>query len=262
MLPEGHTGRKSRRKAQCQAPDRLQSLPLELLLIIASHVDLASLLSLSTVSKAMRSLILGESCAALWLLAIEAEGLSELEAPLRPAQYANLVFGKRCQVCDQRVGRKVEYHLRTRLCSKCWDEEIVYEGPDEPDPAFEGFFPGTKRYTPRSPFFFLHMLESTSSYLATLFAPQIAAYEQALESDPLAELDDFFTFSVLPPPLQRELDERSEWVRRCWRDGEKLEAWAAKMKRRKRIKARTARVIGRAGEAAAVPAVDAGSAET
>jgi len=27
---------------------------------------------------------------------------------------------------------------------------IVYEGPDEPDPAFEEFFAGTKRYTPRS----------------------------------------------------------------------------------------------------------------
>lgn len=26
----------------------------------------------------------------------------------------------------------------------------MYEGPDEPDPAFEDFFPGTKRYTPRS----------------------------------------------------------------------------------------------------------------
>ena len=29
-------------------------------------------------------------------------------------------------------------------------DRLVYEGPDEPDPAFEDFFPGTKRYTPRS----------------------------------------------------------------------------------------------------------------
>ena len=27
---------------------------------------------------------------------------------------------------------------------------LVLEGPDEPDPAFEEFYPGTKRYTPRS----------------------------------------------------------------------------------------------------------------
>ncbi|KAG0663069.1 hypothetical protein C6P46_002912 [Rhodotorula mucilaginosa] len=94
------------------------------------------------------------------------------------------------------------------------------KSPDEPDPAFEDFFPGTKRYTPRSrtgkgwkkqkAFFFLHMLESTSAYLATLFAPQIASYEEALETDPLVELDDFLAYSALAPPLRRELDERAE----------------------------------------------------
>lgn len=78
------------------------------------------------------------------------------------------------------------------------------------------------------------MLESSSSYLATLFAPQIASYEDALETDPLAELDDFLAYSALAAPLQRELDDRAEWVRRCWRDGEKLEQWEVARKRRKR----------------------------
>jgi hypothetical protein len=78
------------------------------------------------------------------------------------------------------------------------------------------------------------MLESTSAYLATLFAPQIASYEEALETDPLVELDDFLAYSALAPPLRRELDERAEWVRRCWRDGEKLERWEAERKRRRR----------------------------
>lgn len=99
-------------------------------------------------------------------------------------------------------------------------------------------FPRTgtgKGWKKQKAFFFLHMLESTSSYLATLFAPQIASYEDALESDPLAgELDDFLTYSALEPPLQRELDERAEWVRRCWQDGEKWEQWEAERKRRKR----------------------------
>lgn len=78
------------------------------------------------------------------------------------------------------------------------------------------------------------MLESTSAYLATLFAPQIASYQDALKTDPLAELDDFLAHSALAPPLQRELDARADWVRRCWRDGEKLERWEAERKRRKR----------------------------
>ncbi|KWU41216.1 hypothetical protein RHOSPDRAFT_37244 [Rhodotorula sp. JG-1b] len=247
------------RKTRRKGIDRLQSLPLELLLLIASHISeysdansnsdqcdsLTALLALSTVSHSWRSLILSPPCEGLWLAAIEKAGLPELEAPPpQVVQYANLAVGRQCKMCTDRVGRKVEYHLRNRLCSKCWEEELVYEGPDEPDPAFEDFFPGTKRYTPRSrtgkgwkkqkAFFFLHMLESTSAYLATLFAPQIASYQDALKTDPLAELDDFLAHSALAPPLQRELDARADWVRRCWRDGEKLERWEAERKRRKR----------------------------
>lgn len=78
------------------------------------------------------------------------------------------------------------------------------------------------------------MLEETSQYLARIFATQTAAFERALETDPLAEVDDFVTFAALPPPLQRELDARADWVRRCWRDGEKLEQWQAEAKRRTR----------------------------
>lgn len=69
-----------------------------------------------------------------------------------------------------------------------------------------------KGWKKQKAFFFLHMLESTSSYLATLCAPQIAFSQDALETDPLAELDDFLAYSALVSPLQRELDERAEWA--------------------------------------------------
>lgn len=91
-------------------------------------------------------------------------------------------------------------------------------------------------------FFFLWLLESTSTYLASLLAPQIAAYDLALESDPLAELDDFLAFSALPASIRRELDERAEWVKKCWRDGEKLGEWEAEMKRRRRVELKDARI--------------------
>ncbi|GAA6064460.1 hypothetical protein JCM10212_004444 [Sporobolomyces blumeae] len=57
--------------------------------------------------------------------------------------------------------------------------------------------------------------------------PQLDAYELALESDPLAEIDDFMTFKNLPETTRAKLDERQEWVKKVWRDGDKLTTWAA-----------------------------------
>ncbi|GAA6048059.1 hypothetical protein JCM3770_000171 [Rhodotorula araucariae] len=121
--------------------------------------------------------------------------------------------------------------LPALTCNQC-----VYEGPDEPDPAFEQFFHGTKRYTPRSrtgrswkrhrAFFLLQTLESTSAFLSSLLMPQYDAYHATLEVDPLAELDDFLHYASLPDDTRRRLDERGEWVRACWADGEALAAWA------------------------------------
>lgn len=91
------------------------------------------------------------------------------------------------------------------------------------------------RSPPPAAFFLLQTLESTSAYLSTLLSPQYDAFHAALEVDPLAELDDFVTFASLPNATQDALEQRAEWVRRCWRDGEKLAKWADA--RRKRINA-------------------------
>ncbi|GAA5937758.1 hypothetical protein JCM3775_002120 [Rhodotorula graminis] len=234
-----------KRQRRPPGPDRLQQLPLELLHLILSRLDLASLLSVTLVSRALRAYVLSPACAVLWLVAVEGEALPELDAALRPVELASLVVGRHCRICGKSNARKVDYHIRARLCVPCWNEQIIYEGPDEPDPAFESFFPGTKRYTPRGrtgrswkrhkAFFLLQTLESTSDYLSTLLSPQYDAYHAALEVDPLAELDDFVTFASLPNSSQDALDARGEWVRRCWRDGDKLANWADA--RRKRINA-------------------------
>ncbi|GAA5859975.1 hypothetical protein JCM1840_001823 [Sporobolomyces johnsonii] len=202
---------------------------------ISSHLTLGALLSVSLVSKPLRAFILSPSCETVWLLAVEALGLPELEAPLRPVELASLVVGRWCQVCGKSTARKVDFSLRIRLCSKCWEEQqvvavtasIVFEGPDEPDPAFEDFFPGTKRYTPRSrtgkswkkhkAFFHLPTLVATSSLLSSLLTPQLEAFEAAVELDPLAEVDDFLMLRNLPDDARARLDERAEWVKRVWR---------------------------------------------
>lgn len=52
-----------------------------------------------------------------------------------------------------------------KVVSRTWRglDRLVYEGPDEPDPAFESFFPGTKRYTPRSREFLERRLSSCAA---------------------------------------------------------------------------------------------------
>ncbi|GAA5856497.1 hypothetical protein JCM8547_008770 [Rhodosporidiobolus lusitaniae] len=246
MQPSGDEPPKPRKRRPRvpKEPNRLESLPLELLSLILSYLPLPSLLALSLTSKPLRNLVLAPQSEPLWQNAVKELEWPQLEEPLKPVEVAWLTNGRWCRTCHRNNGRKVDFFLRVRLCSKCWDEQIVYEGPDEPDPAFEEFFAGTKRYTPRSrtgkswkrhkAFFLLPTLLSTSSYLSTLFAPQLSAYDSALETDPLAELDDFLAFSSLPFETQQKLDKRQEWVKRILRDGQKMVEWEKGVKEREK----------------------------
>ncbi|GAA5975784.1 hypothetical protein JCM5350_000730 [Sporobolomyces pararoseus] len=182
--------------------------------------------------------------------------IPELEACLKPVELATLVVARTCRVCGKNAARNPDFYLRCRLCTTCWDEQIVYEGPDEPDPAFEEFFAGTKRYTPRSrsgrkwkqmkTFFLLPSLEATSAFLSDLLEPQVKAFETALETDPLAELDDFMMFKNLPEATKDKLDQRQDWVKRVWRDGEKLTKWYEARSKAEREEKKSARTLARA----------------
>ncbi|GAA5900365.1 hypothetical protein JCM6882_001230, partial [Rhodosporidiobolus microsporus] len=223
-------------------------------------LPLPTLLSLTLVSHALRAFVLSPTCEGLWLAAAQEMGLprrEEMEVPMRGVELAWLVGGKWCRMCHKNNARKVDYNLRVRLCSKCWDEHIVYEGPDEPDPAFEAYFPGTKRYTPRSVmgkswkkrkvFFFAPSLASTSLFLSSLLAPQVSSYTLACSTfSPSAsldepDLDDYLAPSALPPATQRALEERAEWVRGLRRDGGRLGEWEGGWRERERTERREER---------------------
>ncbi|GAA6024671.1 hypothetical protein JCM10207_007830 [Rhodosporidiobolus poonsookiae] len=155
--PDDQPQPRKRAQRRPKQPNRLEALPLELLHLIISHLPLSTLSTLSLVSPALRAFVHSPQTETLWLLALDAADLLDvhgaLEAPMRPVEMAWLTAPARegwCRTCGKYSARKVDFSLRVRLCAKCWDEHIIYEGPDEPDPAFEEFFPGTKRYTPRS----------------------------------------------------------------------------------------------------------------
>ncbi|GAA5965849.1 hypothetical protein JCM3765_001204 [Sporobolomyces pararoseus] len=244
-----------RKSSSSRQPDLLAKLPIELLHLIVSNLNLSSLLNVSLLSKPLRAFILSKDCETVWKRAIREMEIPELEAKLKPVELATLVLGRSCRICGKNTTRKPDFFLRCRLCTTCWDEQIVYEGPDEPDPAFEEYFAGTKRYTPRSrsgkrwkkmkTFFLLPSLEATSSFLSDLLEPQVEAFEAAIETDPLAELDDFMMFKNLPEATRSTLDQRQDWAKRVWRDGEKLTKWHEAMSKAEREEKKLARATAK-----------------
>lgn len=216
----------------CSPPTPSPGIPYQ----IFDPLPLSSLLHLTLVSSPLRRFLLSAACESMWKAAMARKVLpfEEMEEKMKPVELAWLVGGKWCRVsrrrlafflaatrrtdsgrfmqsCGKNTARRVDYSLRVRLCSKCWDNEcvslslhssrsshsycdtlspgrmssiyaqhraklkevghafasahtdesnallavlflcrIVYEGPDEPDPAFEGYTPGVKRYSPRS----------------------------------------------------------------------------------------------------------------
>ena len=117
-------------------------LPLDVLAIVCSELDLPTVFHLSRLNKRFYSFLRNNSTLSyIWDRARETSGLPELTTPgMNSVQYANLLFGGFCQVrrrewtCDgiadtpailQGCGKattKVDYILRVRYCKACSEE--------------------------------------------------------------------------------------------------------------------------------------------
>ncbi|KAK4049669.1 hypothetical protein OIV83_003944 [Microbotryomycetes sp. JL201] len=140
------------------------------------------------------------------------------------------LFGANDASCGRGNASRPEPILRVRLCAKCWDKELVGEGPDEPDPAFVQYFPGTKRYTPRidkgktsrqwrkhRAFFFEPSLQATSDWLQSLFEPYMR--------DDMDD-EDFEKLWLSPPAdVRAELERRHAWLFDAELDARRIESY-------------------------------------
>ncbi|GAA6048150.1 hypothetical protein JCM3770_003685 [Rhodotorula araucariae] len=105
-------------------------LPLDILALVCSELDLPTLFHLSRLNKRFYSFLRNNSSLAfIWERAREASGLPELTAPgMDTVQYAHLLFGRFCQGCGKAT-TKVDYILRVRYCKAC-SEEFIWDGRD------------------------------------------------------------------------------------------------------------------------------------
>ncbi|BGP50639.1 hypothetical protein JCM10450v2_006558 [Rhodotorula kratochvilovae] len=123
---KGRTGATKGRKKGEGRLEVLKTLPVELLLGIFSHVDINDLLALSMVNKQHRALLTAKASGRLWRDARDRLDLPKMSScGFKGWQYAHLMFGKHCFVCNAASGTTTYASLRTRLCKRCSAELLV-----------------------------------------------------------------------------------------------------------------------------------------
>ncbi|GAA5922955.1 F-box protein [Sporobolomyces koalae] len=102
-----------------------QSLPVDMIFEICSHLDVADLLNISNTSKSFRRLVTGPASKGLFRDARAREGIPELLVPMTDLQYATLLFGKNCHLCGRKHAGKIDPMLRARICRTCTDNTLI-----------------------------------------------------------------------------------------------------------------------------------------
>ncbi|GAA5934092.1 hypothetical protein JCM3775_002872 [Rhodotorula graminis] len=103
-----------------------KTLPVEMITEIFSHLYPNDLLALSMVNKQYRALLTAKSSARLWKAARDKLKLPDVVTDrFSEIQYANLVFGRNCQLCGVGNYVSIEPRLRVRYCKSCRTQEIV-----------------------------------------------------------------------------------------------------------------------------------------
>ncbi|RPD72985.1 hypothetical protein L226DRAFT_142501 [Lentinus tigrinus ALCF2SS1-7] len=105
----------------------LQSLPLDLYFELARHLRPIDLLTLARTSKVLRAFLLAKRNQQVWRITLYAVPLlppcpEDMSEPL----YSALLFDNHCWVCGDDEAHSVDYFLRLRLCSWCFDEEYIH----------------------------------------------------------------------------------------------------------------------------------------
>ncbi|KAF5358484.1 hypothetical protein D9756_001346 [Leucocoprinus leucothites] len=102
----------------------MTEMPMDVLYEILISLDPIDLLHLSWASKALHSIVMGKPSRHIWEAAFKDLYTSPHPPPpcpsdLNPAQYARLLFDKRCMECNSPHGSHVVWPHRLRVCANC-----------------------------------------------------------------------------------------------------------------------------------------------
>ncbi|GAA5896502.1 hypothetical protein JCM8208_004216 [Rhodotorula glutinis] len=139
---KAHGPVKAKQSEQKKAKDKLEilkTLPVEIITEIFSHLYPNDLLALSKVNKQYRALLTAKSSSRLWKAARDKLELPDLVTDyFSEVQYASLIFGRTCQLCNVNAGEDVLFdaYLRLKICKHCVFKEL------EPLSSLHDFYPG------------------------------------------------------------------------------------------------------------------------
>ncbi|KJA25164.1 hypothetical protein HYPSUDRAFT_440800 [Hypholoma sublateritium FD-334 SS-4] len=105
--------------------DLMEATPLELKLEhIYPLLDLADLVHLTQTSRELKDLLLAPYAQSVWRAArAKMRGLPECPDDLSEGQYADLLFGKGCHMCNSEKGEYTFWEVRLRMCYTCLSVE-------------------------------------------------------------------------------------------------------------------------------------------
>ncbi|GAA5898979.1 F-box protein [Sporobolomyces salmoneus] len=129
--PKRARNAQSRVKGRKGALQGVLELPMDLIWEICTHLDVGDLLALSNTNKSFRSVVTGESSSMLFKRARQRIGLPELLSPMPDLRYAELMFGKGCNICGKANAGKVDPSFRARICSACYKDKFFEPGTDQ-----------------------------------------------------------------------------------------------------------------------------------
>ncbi|KDR77405.1 hypothetical protein GALMADRAFT_224794 [Galerina marginata CBS 339.88] len=122
--------------AEAEIVQRIEELPVELILEIFSWATPRSLLNLSRTTKSWHSLLTSRSSIPLWKTArSNLDDFPDIPDDLNELQYANLAFGTTCSFCFKTYrNTRVVWVPRLRTCGRCLKSRFMLEEVLEKNP--------------------------------------------------------------------------------------------------------------------------------
>ncbi|KAH6919143.1 hypothetical protein BKA70DRAFT_1394532, partial [Coprinopsis sp. MPI-PUGE-AT-0042] len=113
-----------RRRGNRGLLEKMTDLPMDLLFEVFGKLDPLDLLHLSRTTKALRDILMSRSSIAIWKECLRNSGLPPCPDDMNEPQWADLAFGKHCQVCLRAVPQHLAWDARVRACSRCVESTL------------------------------------------------------------------------------------------------------------------------------------------
>ncbi|KAF9472519.1 hypothetical protein BDN70DRAFT_886930 [Pholiota conissans] len=122
--PKSAPSKKATRRPQ-KTLSLLPTMPLDIIFEILSFLAPKDLLTMAKINKLFRRTLLSPQATTVWKSSRERLGGPRCPSDLNELDWAILLFGDACQSCGTPHIRKVDFHLRRRVCARCKKRNVL-----------------------------------------------------------------------------------------------------------------------------------------